>query len=205
MVNLIFRRRLIATSSGKPLPDDYQRCDFIESSGSQVINTGVNPSNDLELSAVIAVTATGLSQNRNYVFGNSVQDSRIQFSYSPSTYFAWGVGSSATISDADTTKHAILCNSSQFLLDGVMVFKPSASIAGTDVPLYMFARNTGSSVTDYANGLRIYKCTIKKNGAIIRNFVPCVRIADQKAGLYDMINDQFYVSIGASDFIIGTD
>lgn len=199
-----FRRRLMI-SGGKALPSTYQRYDYIESSGTQAINTGVNPSDDLELSAVIAVTKTGLSQNRNYVFGNSVTNNRIQFSYSPSTYFAWGVGTSASISNADTAKHTVICNSSQFLLDGSMVYKPSASIEGTDKPLYIFARNTGSSTSDYANGLRVYKCVIKESGVTVRNFVPCVRIADQKAGLYDMINDQFYVSIGASDFIAGND
>ena len=192
-------------ANGKAFPDGYTRYDYIESSGSEAIDTGVVAANDLELTAVIAVTVTGLTQNRNYVFGNSVTNSRIQFSYSPSTYFAWGTGVSGTIENADTSKHTLKANSSKFRIDGVAVFTPYDSITTTDKTVYLFARNTGSSVSDYANGLRIYRCTIRKGGALIRDFIPCVRVSDSKPGMYDMVNDQFYVSIGSSDFTAGND
>ena len=40
----------------------------------------------------------------------------------------------------------------------------------------------------------IYSSTIVKNGITVRDFVPAKRDSDDKYGMYDIVNDVFYLS-----------
>ena len=44
------------------------------------------------------------------------------------------------------------------------------------------------------------------NNSLVRIFIPCYRKADNKPGLYDLVNDVFYTNANTSastDFIVG--
>ena len=51
----------------------------------------------------------------------------------------------------------------------------------------------------------IYSAKILDGSNEIRNFVPCYRKSDNKAGLYDLVNNEFYTNQGTGDFITGND
>ena len=45
-----------------------------------------------------------------------------------------------------------------------------------------------------------------ENEELVRNFIPCKRIIDNKPGLYDLVNNLFYTNQGTGDdFIAGPD
>ena len=50
---------------------------------------------------------------------------------------------------------------------------------------------------------KLYSCRIIKDGAVVRNFVPCIRKSDGKVGLYDLVTDTFFVNQGTGEFIAG--
>ena len=47
---------------------------------------------------------------------------------------------------------------------------------------------------------KIYGCKFYNNGVLLRDFVPCYRIADSVNGLYDLVNDVFYTDPGGNNF-----
>ena len=184
------------------LPAGYRKIEYIQSSGTQAINTGVAAANDLVCTAEMALTSAALGNNRNYVFGVSGGGIRIQYSYSAGAFLGWGRSTTSAVQFAvDTSKHTAIASYAAFKLDGVTVFTPSTAISDTTTTLALFARNAGGSLTDYATGLKMYGCTIEKNGELIRNFIPCVRLSDSKAGFYDTIGESFYGSAGSGDFL----
>ena len=46
---------------------------------------------------------------------------------------------------------------------------------------------------------------IWQGGALVRHYIPCVRLSDSKAGFYDAVNHTFNPSIGSADFAAGFD
>ncbi len=52
---------------------------------------------------------------------------------------------------------------------------------------------------------RFWYVKIWDGDTLIRDYVPCVRKSDSKAGFYDMVNKTFNPSIGSADFIAGMD
>ena len=64
------------------------------------------------------------------------------------------------------------------------------------------------AVSIYATGEstfkgRFWKFKIYSHGELIRNYVPVIRVTDNKAGFFDVVNQTFNPSIGSKDFIAG--
>ena len=63
-----------------------------------------------------------------------------------------------------------------------------------------------STNTDTSNSCRFYgSFKIWSQGTLIRDYRPCVRVKDGKAGFYDMVNHTFNPSTGSLDFVAGND
>ena len=68
--------------------------------------------------------------------------------------------------------------------------------------LYMFIdRNQRWST--FSKGFKVYSCKIYTGTAVARNFIPAERVSDGKPGMYDLVNDVFYVNQGTGEFIKG--
>ena len=76
----------------------------------------------------------------------------------------------------------------------------SAFVAGNDFTLY---RANGSpdlgAIWDY------FEFILEEDGVELYNLVLCYRKADNKGGMYDIINNEFHTSAGTGEFIVGPD
>lgn len=73
-------------------------------------------------------------------------------------------------------------------------------------PMYLFAVHTGSasSVGVSAGTLAIYRAKFWLGDELVRDYVPCVRDSDNRAGMYDLVNKQFVTSVmSSSNFTVG--
>ena len=50
---------------------------------------------------------------------------------------------------------------------------------------------------------RIYYFKIWNNNILIRDFIPALRNSDNVTGLYDLVNNEFYINAGTGTFITG--
>lgn len=50
---------------------------------------------------------------------------------------------------------------------------------------------------------RIYN--LKSDGTVTIDLIPCYRISDRVAGMYDIVNDVFYTNEGTGEFLVGAD
>ena len=61
-----------------------------------------------------------------------------------------------------------------------------------------------STNTDASNSCRFYgPFKIWSQGVLVRDYRPCVRVRDNKAGFYDMVNHTFNSSTGVIEFVAG--
>ena len=119
-------------------------------------------------------------------------------------YFRYFSSQSSTINidnhPKDTWYELTISESGVGYIDGVTATRTyGAAIDGTDKRLWLFKRANNSTPCI----ARVGHVIIHNKGNIKLNLIPCIRNNDNKAGLYDTINDTFYTSATSTDFVAG--
>lgn len=179
----------------------YQWLDYIQSSGTQYINTGFKPNQNTR----VVMDVQSLNSDTNTYFGartTTTSKTYTFFQISSTTIRAdYGTAQiSGTVSSV-TNRVLIDANKETFKYGSVTITH-SASTFQCDYPMFLLSANTAGSPDRYMSA-RIYSCQIYDNGTLIRDYVPCVNPAGQ-VGLYDKVNKRFYGNAGTGNFIAGT-
>ena len=194
------------------LPAGYDQVDFIVSSGTQYIDTGVLPA--LDVSYEINFKFNPLPATNKYCLlcgSGTLGDAKasyVAYTYNGNTMI--GVGTEKTTGIAPTTKdRTYLLNSSTnhlCCIDGATIAQSYATaFAPNGRSMYLLYQNNSSPLASFSPcGGNLYRATIVKNGSLIRDFVPCVRRSDNEVGMYDIVGGQFYGNIGTGSFSAGT-
>lgn len=177
------------------LPSGYRQLTYIQSTGSQYINTGFVPTSNTRIDAEFQVTSNIGNKNlfggdtTAYVF-DSMTDTSIEYSVGNS---GWKTVNVSSI----TTKFSISINKSRILFNGSLIASFSQTITSNN-PLYIFLRYGG---TAYGSA-KLYSFKIYENDVIIHDYKPCKNDSGE-IGLYDVIDDQFYASATSTAFLAG--
>lgn len=177
-----YNRLKVPHTGAAQLPGGYTQVEYIESSGTQYIDTGVVPS--VGTQAVIDFQATSTPTSNWWILGAVTSGTIL-----------WRSG----------------VNSSSFRTDGGFTYSQTSSLTaytvatGTcainmSIPLYLFAQNEGGAVE--FGKFKLYSCQIYGNGTITRDYVPCIS-PDGAYGLYDKANRKFYGNAGSGVFTGG--
>lgn len=81
---------------------------------------------------------------------------------------------------------------------------PDDGSAVSDRTISIGTRYPGDTSNGCAKG-RFYRFRIYDSSSLIRDYHPCIRLKDNKAGFYDIINHTFNPSLSTIDFIAGND
>ena len=206
------RRRIIAAQE---LPPQYKKVDSIWSYryGGQ-IDTGVAGADDLKIQAVYMID---FFASYSGLFGNYISETtncwRLITSGSDNGFMIGTTnhktsgGVSVKIGD-DIKNRKITAVfdyvSVTFITDdntytGSTLGKPVGDSNTTNIGIgnARYVPNSGYYESDIVTwyGFRIWK-----NNVLIRDYVPCVRMSDSKAGFYEKVNRTFNQSTGKSDF-----
>lgn len=207
----MIRHRSLISISNSILPSQYQQVDFIQSTGTQYINTGVNCSNDLGIYFDGATNNAINSSNVYIPFGYyQAQTNYFQLTvyYYQSKYgyisFNSGSGENALNANMATNRRQqwSLLNS-DWNTTGVSQSSVATRPTGT-IPIYLFARNANGNADAYSS-TTVYSFKMYRGSILIRDFIPCYRISDNVAGLYDLVTKQFYTNSGTGAFLVGED
>lgn len=203
------------------LPSKYQKVEYIESNGTQYINTGLigKPGYTIETTVAFTSLATGSYQ---YFAGYSYTGSsdRIYFIRLANTSeylgYTYGSNNANTISLSLLEENifynikSVMKESTQELfLDRKRIGTSTYGSLSYDEEnpkyIYMFT----SQYVNGTNGGTNAKCKEAKwydeNDNLVRNFVPCYRKADGEIGMYDLITGKFYLNSGTGTFGKGND
>ena len=190
------------------LPSGYTQVDYIESSGEQYIDTGVNPTNTTNIETKVKIS--DITQNRNYVCGcysaNTFNRFQISFVGDITNYnFMWcrGTQVTRTLLTLDVNNiYEIKTNGDNLTINNQQVIA-SGTFDTHSKSIYLFGNNSNGTVNVLANGEKMYYFKIYDNNVLVRDFIPCYRNSDNEVGLYDLVNDIFYTNQGTGVFTYG--
>lgn len=185
----------------------YTKLEYIESNGTQYIDTGFKHNQDTRVVMNVQPTASSLSSNVFLFDGASGNTTRKGVFYHASAS-KWAVDYKSDsnrqyISNTATNANFIIDYDKNVCTINNETITFTASTFQSTVNMALFATNYNGTVQAYVSA-KLYSCQIYDNGILIRDFVPALR-SDGIAGLYDAINDKFYVSSGSGNFIASSD
>ena len=191
------------------LPQGYQEVEYIQSSGTQFIDTGFVPNDNTEI-ILVFTNNNATTGNYDCIFGtrtNASNDNTFALWIDPNRRFGafYGTGQSITsfpTSINATAKHTATMKGNVAEIDSVSITCPVVSSSPT-YSFYIGACNTAGTA-DYFSKILIYESKIYDNVTLVRDFVPCYRKADNVAGLYDLVNNVFYTNAGSGVFAVGS-
>ena len=186
------------------LPNGYIELEYIESTGTQYINTGFIPKYNTRIvfdAQPISVSGwSGLFGNRN---ANSQTASQAFLAAcSSATQFRSDYYGQAKTLNVSTvlTRFTADKNKNVFSVLGKTVTN-TASTAQSKIKAYIFCINN-SGRAQYFIKARGYSCQVYDNNNLIRDYVPC-KNSNSQIGFYDLIEKKFYNNAGTGTFIAG--
>lgn len=184
------------------LPSGYTLLEYIQSSGTQYINTGFNPNQDTRVDVDVRTLTVA---SGNWWFWGSRQASGsgrfTLFSANGTLGFGfWSTYSSSFALQANT-RYALSVSDGVCKVNGAAQITASATTFSNTYPLYLFVENRVGTVQEYGS-FCLYSCQIYDNGTLVRDFIPC-KNASGAVGLWDDVNSQFYGNAGTGTFTAG--
>ncbi|MBR6436279.1 MAG: hypothetical protein IKS45_07215 [Thermoguttaceae bacterium] len=208
-----------ACNSAALLPSAYQQVEYLQSSGTQYINTGFIPTErfitvckaqylEINTRGLIAMGSHNYKANigKTDSFGIVGGDGSGYYMYanpnsSFSTYtwtsFApFTPGETVTLTEDWVTPVYKVNDSASTPNNYFGVFNWN--------PFYLFGRHLSDNSLANSGSMRIYSASIYNSvRAEVHNFIPCYRISDNKPGMYDLVTNTFFTNAGSGDFTVG--
>lgn len=181
------------------LPKEYQEVEYIQSSGTQYIDTGVSPSTNLITQVDFIPDSSAMSEHA--IFGSTWSANGYFMMFYQNKLRWHSSGKSVDVSAFNAnTENNIVCSRTGLNVNGTMY---AISPTGTDSTntVYIFATQGNMSGNKGIYKLKYFAMSL--NGALVREFIPCYRKLDNVAGLYDLVSSAFYNNAGTGAFIAG--
>ena len=199
------------------LPFYLQQVEYIESTGTQYIDTKVKSNSRINISAIASPSSTNCEALFGARTGAGSKDIRIIFSSNNyisvglwNTYWGWAQHIST---DTYMGKHKFEIRENGFYFDDVLQYQNYLRILDGEGynNMFIFATNNSSTVISYGSW-KLYNLKIDN----VRNFIPCyststVTNVNGKQclrgtnGLYDTVEGKFYTNEGTGTFLKGED
>ena len=193
-----------ALMTGKRLPYDSE-AEYLESTGTQWIDTGVLAGQDIKIEAHFYRDASPSQFAYGVRSGSTTICCATGYgsTESISGYVRWGsTAYTAAIPPGDVVisqdKNGVVVNgrASAYTATQTVV-----SLTGYTIALFA-AKNSATTVTANLYG-KIYYCKIWDNGVLVRDFIP---VRKGTVGyLYDRVTGRLFGNAGTGDFVLGPD
>ncbi len=187
----------------RDLPDGYAQVEYIESTGTQYINTGFTPNQSTRV--VIDVDMAAATSTKG-IFG-------CRSSGSSNGFCVWQASGNKLLSYYGTeyVEMPVTSTGGRFLIEknGAETtvngdfYTMNAQTFTAPGPIYLFTvQDAGSSFAYPHSAGKLYSCKIFNDGALARDYIPCIN-TDGVVGLYDVVTSTFYANAGSGAFTAG--
>lgn len=185
----------------RSLPGGYVSLEYIQSSGTQYVDTGYHP----KYNSKVVVDVEGVGEDAQMLYGTRNTASSTA-SYQFSTYRSkstamrsdyFGTNASVTVSDV-SGRMIVEKRSNVTAFMGYSITNTAVSSGTCAHPLYLLALNNIGSPLLYTT-CKLYSCQIYDEGVLIRDYIPCMNDSGV-CGLYDKVEREFHASDGTEEF-----
>ena len=198
-MSLLSRRRALMSQNR----EKYVFVEYIESTGTQYIDTGFIPNQnttvtfDRQMTKLASGSAFGVRKDWTIMYRdfNVTSEGKCKL--------AQGPASGLVYMTLDTKRHLVERNKTTIYVDGKISIGFQQYTFTCHDTLYLFTQNVeNEGATGFIN-MKLFSFKLYDNGKLVRDFKPCYRKADKVAGLYDAVNGIFYENQGTGKFLIG--
>ena len=182
------------------LPSGYKKIEYIQSSGTQYIDTGFKPNQNTRLIADVEILNVPHSQ----LLGARIASGNASFNIlvSSKTDGRDDYNETALNFAAGAARWKIDKNKNVTTVNGTAVSHPAGTFQ-TTCSIFINAVNTnGSPMSTTTGSARWRSVQIYDNGRLVRDFIPC-KTAAGVVGLWDDVNNTFYSNAGSGTFTAG--
>ena len=208
MTDVVTVRQLaqaLGVEHAEPLPAGYTRLEYIESDGRQYIDTELKPDQNMRVRAVFDCVDT----NNTVVFGARPTANKSELFFllhaqdTNSFRDDWGTDKKAVPTSSVPTSGTVTVDKdkNRTVFNGSYTVEHPSSTWSSQYNLYLFAGNNGGAVFN-PTSIRLRSFEVWDGDEKVRESVPARRYSGQ-VGLFDVVNNSFWVSEGDSDFIAG--
>ena len=188
---MMLRRR--AMYRGGELPAGYQLCNYLESTGTQTINTGLTPVYGDEINVIAYRT----SDENSMVFASGTLTITSATSKFYCRYFTSTKNAAIEVSlakfPADAQYHHIMLSQDGFYADGNFVKElPGERAEAGTLIIFRGTSNLGK--------VRIKRFYITRNGAYTMNLIPALD-RNGTPCMYDTVSKQTFYNAGQGSFL----
>lgn len=187
-------RTIFAKAASSLLPSGYTLLDYIQSNGAQYIDSGFKPNQNTRVVCSFLTTANSTS-----IFGSQESWGSKSFSFGGNTA-SFGANQTTSLRLNDGKKHIVDFRNGAISVDGSVLLTWNATFQ-MNYNMFVLANNE-KNTTIYYSTAKLYSCQIYDNGALVRDYVPCINSSGDY-GLYDLANGAFYGNAGTGAFTGG--
>ena len=200
------RRLLMLQQEQEGLPSGYTQLEYLQSTGTQYINTGYIYGANSDFS-----TEMYFNNAAGQLCGAADDNARIALAMSGVLYFARFNGTNAAPSmNTANYRYKLLTHgailTATYTKDGSeitgTVGKPIFKFDGTSIPFYLFGRNDNGSANLSYRPLNIYSFSFLENGSTVMNLVPCLD-SNGTPCMFDTVKRKTFYNAGTGDFLWG--
>lgn len=194
----------VLMTSGGVRPNRISPLNYIQSSGTQYIDTGIKPNQNTKV--VVDFECASGSSSDPTVFGawkSQISDAFVfLLTADLGNYYGFYGTNLINKGGAYSGRHTVTADKNTWSIDDVSVGTFSAATFQCSYPMFLFAYNNGGSAGNLNASIKIFSCQIYDNGALVRDFVPRYDQAGV-ACLYDKVEKKYYYNAGTGTFTAG--
>lgn len=198
------------------LPNGYTRLEYIASTGTQYIDTGLVGKSGYTIDTTISFTelSTGDYQYfAGYSYTGSADRTYFIRINNSSNHLGYTYGTNVVnklLEVEENTfyniKSVMKANKQELYVDGKKIGSSSYPALSYDAEnpknIYIFVSNYTNNTI---NGAMKTKCKEVKwydeNDNLVRHYIPCYRNSDNEIGMYDLVFGKFYTNQGEGEFV----
>lgn len=204
------------------LPTAYSQLEYIESTGTQRIDTGITARYAIGMKCDFQ-TQQNSGCNLSQVYGGDKGSFQIIYMITTKGNWSgqkfaggydvgpWADKRGVAYGDYDTNRHTLNFNISgdySVTFDSASIALPSPiysdeGITAT-IPLFCALVISTGTAREYAK-IKLYSCSMYDSGVLVRDFIPARRVSDSIIGLYDTVSKTFFTDVNGGNFIGGVE
>lgn len=189
------------------LPSGYTELEYIESTGTQYIDTGYIPDQDggfyIDFIPMDNITKTNASQYVNA--GGRSGENRITlgaYQQHPGGDFIWNNMNTIDPTIVKNVRMTFRLQSKKVYINNGNPLNTNSSIFTCNNSLIIFAAHTLNAPVDRFGKCKLYSFKVLYRNDIIKDLVPA-KDSNDVIGLYDVLNDVFLTNSGTGTFTAG--
>lgn len=198
----------IKSKGGALLPEEYTRVEYIESDGSgQYIYVNYIPTNDTGIRIQTSFSVLDGDIPRLGTKNLNITDSRFFIgTIGKSIYFGYntystGSGRYPATEDIEYDISMNFKNNGWCTVNSKQLWDISNTTLVTQNRSIILFQYQGDNT--YKSKYKIYLFQASEGDTLVRDMVPCIRKSDNRPGLYDLVNNVFYINQGTGEFTYG--